>query len=368
MKVLKILILVISFIVVSCKPAKYVDLDEGLYAKLETNKGDILLKLEFEKTPITVANFVSLAEGTNKFVTDSLKGKLYYNGTRFYRVVPNFIIQGGDRTETGFGKPGYTFNDEFPKDSIGDLLLTHSGPGTLSMANSGPNSNGSQFFITHKAADWLDGKHTVFGSVAEGQAIVDTIQQNDILKTVEIIKVGKAAKSFDASEVFSEYLEKSKKEKLARETAVEKAIQATLTKFNEHLLNATELSSGLKLIITETSNGDKPKAGQDVKVSYAGYFEDGKLFDTNIESIAKAYGIYDKDRAAQNGYSPFTTVYGPDARLIPGFKEGLQKMSVGDKALLFIPPHLGYGDSGAGGVIPPNADLVFEIELVEIAQ
>lgn len=368
MKVFKALILVIFFTIVSCKPSKYANLDDGLYANLETSKGEILLKLEFEKTPFTVANFVSLAEGTNKYVTDSLKGKPYYNGTTFHRVIPDFMIQGGDRTGTGLGTPGYQFNDEFPVDDEGNLLLIHDGPGTLSMANSGPNSNGSQFFITHKATDWLDGKHAVFGSVIKGQQVVDSIQQDDLLKTVEIVKIGKLAKSFKASEIFTDYFEKAQKEEFERQASIQKASQNTLSKFNDYLLQATELPSGLKFLITESNNGEFPKAGTEVTVNYAGYFEDGRLFDTNISEIAKAYGMFDENRALKNGYTSIKTICGPDAPLIPGFKEGLQKLKVGDKAVLFIPSHLAYGAAGAGNVIPPNSNLVFEIELEGIVE
>ncbi len=368
MKIVKLSILILVLAIVSCKPAKYADLDDGLYANLETNKGDILLKLEFEKTPITVANFVSLVNGTNDMVKESLKGKPYYNGTIFHRVIPDFMVQGGDPEATGSGGPGYKFGDEFPKDDEGELLLKHSKPGTLSMANSGPKTNGSQFFITHKETPWLDGKHTIFGNVEIGQAVVDSIVKNDTIKNVEIIKIGKSAKSFKAAKIFSEYFENVQKEQLVLDEAMKSAVEATLKKFNDNLLKTTELLSGLKFVITETKDGEFPKTGQNVKVNYAGYFADGKLFDTSLAEIAKLYGVYNFIREDSGGYAPIATVYGPEARLIPGFREGLQKMRVGDKAMLFIPPHLGYGAQGAGELIPPNADLVFELELVEIVK
>lgn len=366
MKLLKLSILILSLVVVSCKPAKYADLTDGLYANLETNKGDILLKLEFEKTPITVANFVSLADGTNEFVTDSLKGKPYYDGILFHRVVANFIIQAGDPLGTGMGDPGYKFDDEFPKNAQDSLILKHSKPGVLSMANSGPKANGSQFFITHLATPWLDNIHTVFGNVEKGQNVVDSIAQYDTIRKVEIIKIGSAAKSFKANKVFSDYYKALDAEKRKKAEAMEIAVKNTLQKFNANLENATELPSGLKIVTIETKNGEFPKAGNKVKVNYAGYFSNGILFDTNYAEIAKLYGSYDQKRADKNGYAPFTTEYGPKARLISGFSEGLQKMRIGDKALLFIPYHLGYGAQGAGGVIPPNTDLVFEVEIVEI--
>lgn len=364
MKIFNSAIVAMLIMLVSCKPTKYADLDEGLYANMETNKGEILLKLEFESTPVTVANFISLAEGTNDYVTDSLKGKPYYNGIVFHRVIPNFMIQGGDPTGTGLGSPGYKFIDEFPKDSVGELLLKHDAPGKLSMANSGPVTNGSQFFITHKDTPWLDGKHTVFGNVVKGQTVVDSIQQNDTIKNVEIVKIGKEAKKFKANKLFSEFFAEFEKETLRKEEMAKKAIGNTLKMFEENEEKATELASGLKFYVTETKNGEYPKTGASVKVNYAGYFTDGKLFDTSFKSVAKAYGKYNEQKDKKDGYQPFTTIYGPEARLIPGFREALQKMKIGDRAMVFIPAHLGYGSQGAKGVIPPNTDLVFELELV----
>lgn len=362
MKIIKLILVVFSLVVISCKPAKYADLPDGLYANMETDKGSILLKLEFEKTPMTVANFVSLAEGTNKQLVDSLKGKPYYNGVTFHRVIKDFMIQGGDPTGTGEGDPGYKFMDEFPKDEKGQLLLKHDKPGILSMANSGPATNGSQFFITHKETSWLDGKHTVFGNVVEGQNVVDSIVQNDVIKNVEIIQIGRAAKKFKAAKEFSKYTEKQ----IEKEGKIKQVAETKLELINENLAKATELPSGLKILITETKDGEFPVKGVEVKVNYAGYFTDGRLFDTSFKDIAVAYGVYDEMRDQKNGYSPFTTVYSPEASLIPGFKEGLQEMKIGDKAMLFIPSHLGYGAHGSGSVIPPDTDLVFELELVEV--
>jgi peptidyl-prolyl cis-trans isomerase A (cyclophilin A) len=358
------IIILLSVIVFSCKPTKYADLDDGLYANMETNKGAILLKLEYEKTPITVANFVSLAEGTNEYVTKSLGGKPYYDGIIFHRVIKDFMIQGGDPLGTGEGDPGYKFIDELPKDSLHNLLLKHDKAGTLSMANSGPNTNGSQFFITHKETSWLDGKHTVFGKVVTGQAVVDSIVQNDTIKKVEIIKIGKDAKKFKAAKEFSNFYDGYSKEQRLKEEKIQSAIDNTISKINDNMSNAKELPSGLKIAITDTKNGEFPLKGQKVKVNYAGYFTNGKLFDTSFKEIAQSYDVYDEQRDNQNGYGPFTTIYGPDARLIAGFKEGLQEMRIGDKAMLFIPSHLGYGAQGAGATIPPNTDLVFELELV----
>ena len=366
MRKIKIILLVLSILFFACKPAEYTDLADGLYANMQTSKGPILLKLEFEKTPITVANFVSLAEGTNKFVVDSLKGKPFYNGLTFHRVLKNFMIQGGDPLANGLGDPGYKFIDEFPKDSLGNMLLKHNSAGILSMANSGPNSNGSQFFITHKDTPWLDGRHTVFGNVIKGQDVVDSIAQNDTIFKVSIIKVGKAAKKFNAAKEFANFYETHAKEMKEKAARIQKVIDTTLVKFEKYKAVANTLPSGLKIAIISAKNSQKPAVGQNVKVNYAGYFTNGMLFDTSYKNIAIAYETFDQERDNQNGYTPFSSVYGPNARLIAGFKEGLQELKVGEKALLFIPSHLGYGVQGAGSTIPPNTDLIFEIELVEI--
>ena len=169
---------------------------EGLYAKINTTKGTILIKLEMEKTPMTVANFVGLAEGKIKN-NKKPNGTPFYDGIKFHRVIANFMIQCGDPTGTGAGEIGYAFKDEF------DASLKHDRAGTLSMANKGPATNSSQFFITHKDTPWLDGKHTVFGYVIEGLSTIDLIAQGDEITTVEIIRSGKAANKFDAPSVFA---------------------------------------------------------------------------------------------------------------------------------------------------------------------
>ena len=362
MKISKFLLVAILFTSISCKPTKYAELEDGLYANVETNIGEILLKLDYDKVPVTVANFVSLAEGTNEQVVDSLKGKPYYDGIIFHRVLKDFMVQCGDPTGTGEGNPGYKFKDEFPKDEKGNLLLKHDKSGILSMANSGPRTNGSQFFITHKETSWLDGKHTVFGNVVEGQSVVDSIAENDIIEKVEIIKIGKAAKKFKAAKEFSKYME----EQAVKTERLKAVADAKLKYFDENVTKTKELASGLKIVITETVNGKFPVMGAKVKVNCAGYFADGKLFWTTYKDVAELYDMYDENQEKRGGYSPMDAVYSNEAKLIPGFREGMQKMRVGDKAMLFIPSHLGYGAQGAGGVIPPNTDLVFEIELVEV--
>lgn len=357
MNIMKLLILSLFFALSSCQEDKHPNLEDGMYAEIVTNKGTIMCQLEFEKTPITVANFISLAEGTNTMVSDDYKGKKFYDGLKFHRVIADFMIQGGDPLGTGAGNPGYKFKDEF------DASLVHSGPGILSMANSGPKTNGSQFFITHKATPWLNNKHTVFGHVVSDQKIVDSIAQNDVMNTVTIIRKGKAAKKFDAAKIFNNHFAEEKKaeeEKAARLASVKQENLAYLTK---HKANAETLESGVQITYLNKSGNAKPEIGTKVPVYYAGYLaKDGTLFDSNVKDIATKNEAFDFRREDGGGYKAMPMDYSPAARLIQGFRDGLLAMAPGDKALVFIPAHLGYGERG-GGPIPPNSDLVFQLEI-----
>lgn len=365
---------------------------EGIFAEINTTKGTIVVELEYKKTPITVASFISLADGTNTQVKESFKGKPFYNGLKFHRVIKDFMIQGGCPEGTGSGEPGYRFVDEF------NLDLTHKSAGVLSMANSGPGTNGSQFYITHKQTSWLDNKHTVFGHVVSGQEIVDKIEQNDVINSIIIIRQGKEAKKFKADQIFKDYFDKKEEndkvqtakndavKKAAAEAAVEKQKkQAEIDAQNKKELEgklvgikadkvaalnaikatATKTASGLQYVITKKGDGKKPADGANIFVHYAGFFEDGALFDSSYEDISKKYGKFDQNRADGNGYAPFPFKYGNKTGLIAGFLEGVNLLSFGDKVTLFIPSNLGYGEAGAGGVIPPNANLIFEVEILE---
>ncbi len=345
---------------------------EGLFANIVTSKGEILLLLEYAKTPVTVANFVSLAEGTNTAVKAELKGKPFYNGLKFHRVIKDFMIQGGDPLGTGSGDPGYKFKDEFTN-------LEHDKPGILSMANSGPETNGSQFFITHKETPWLNGKHTIFGRVVTGQKVVAAITQDDIIKTVTIIRKGAVAKAFNAPKVFTTYFGNkdadalAAKAKLDAETAIAKATYmaqygtAVNAKLSELALlknNAIKTDTGLAYVLTK-SNGARPIDGTSVYVHYSGFLEDGTLFQSSHENVSKTFGKFDQNQANQNGYAPFPFKAGSKTGLIPGFLEGINLMSIGDKITMFIPSKLGYGERAMGNTIPANSNLIFEVELLD---
>ncbi len=184
-------------------------MENGIYAKFHTTQGAILVKLTYDLTPGTVGNFVGLAEG-NLDNDAKPMGKPYYDGLVFHRVISDFMIQGGCPLGKGTGGPGYQFDDEFHPS------LKHDAPGVLSMANAGPGSNGSQFFITHVATPWLDNKHTVFGNVVEGQDVVDAIQQGDKIEQLEIIRVGEEAQKWNAIEAFRTF-EGSREKRIAEQ-------------------------------------------------------------------------------------------------------------------------------------------------------
>ncbi len=310
-------------------------MEDGIYAQFNTGKGEILAKLTYKRTPGTVGNFVGLAEGN---LPNSAKGENepYYDGLKFHRVIPDFMIQGGCPHGSGTGDPGYKFDDEFHPE------LIHDGPGVLSMANAGPGTNGSQFFITHVATPWLNNKHTVFGHVVKGQDVVDQISQGDIIEKVEIIRVGEEAENWSAVDAFSEFEKAGHK----REEEARRKAESQMEKLAEGF---DKTDSGLRYKILEQGDGKSPESGDKVTVHYEGSLLNGQVFDSSYQR---------KD--------PISFAIGT-GQVIPGWDEGIGLLRVGDKARLIIPPELAYGSSGAGGVIPPNAVLLFDVELVDIA-
>lgn len=358
------------FVFFSCNSQKkaYKDLGDGLFADIETTKGHIVVKLNYKEVPTTVANFVTLAEGKNNFVKVEYKGKPFYNGTIFHRVIDGFMIQGGDPTGTGMGDPGYRFEDEFVPS------LRHNKKGILSMANSGPNTNGSQFFITQVPTPHLDGRHTVFGETVKGEEVIDAIAKaprngqdrpnEDIkIKNITIVANGKDAEKFDAVKVFDSYFKSVAEREKEKEERVKRASAKFLEEIKVQEPQAKVLPSGVKIFTINNGEGKQPKQTEFAMVNYAGYLRNGVLFDSNIKEVEESYGKYQAMREQQNGYQPIPFPYTPSAQLIPGFKEALLTMKVGDKIRVFIPATLGYGEAGAGDVIPPNSDLIFDIEI-----
>jgi peptidyl-prolyl cis-trans isomerase A (cyclophilin A) len=317
---------------------KETELSDGIYANIKTSKGQILLKLEHKKTPMTVANFVGLAEGSikNSAFPD---GHAYYDGLKFHRVIASFMIQGGDPTGTGSSGPGYNFEDEIVAD------LKHDGPGILSMANAGPTTNGSQFFITHVATPWLDGKHTVFGRVIAGQDVVDEIAQNDIMEYVSIIRVGAEAEKFNAKEVFeNERKLIGEKQRKFMEEQQKKSAEA----ISSLIKDTKKTESGLYYKVSKKGTGSNPTPGQTITCHYTLTLPDGRKVDSSLDRN-----------------QPFSFTVG-QGQVIRGWDEGMLLFNKGTQARLVIPPDLGYGAQGAGGgVIPPNSYLIFDVEILD---
>jgi len=309
-------------------------MENGIYAKFNTSKGEIVVKLTEDKTPGTVGNFVALAEGK---LENSARpqGKPYYDGLKFHRVIPDFMIQGGCPQGIGSGGPGYTFDDEF------DASLKHDKPGVLSMANAGPGTNGSQFFITHVATPWLDGKHTVFGHVVQGQDVVDAIAQDDLIESIEIVREGEAAQKWNAVEAFRQFEGARERRVADQKKAAEEALEKVAAGFER-------TASGLRYQMIVNGSGKQAEKGKTVAVHYKGALDNGTEFDNS----------YKRKKPIE-----FPLGMG---HVIEGWDEGIALLKVGDKARFVIPPYLGYGERGAGGVIPPNAILVFDVELMDV--
>ena len=317
------------------KKSKVIEGKDGVFAIMETSKGEIVLELHYKETPLTVTNFVGLAEGT----LDATKGKPFYDGLKFHRVISDFMIQGGDPKGNGTGGPGYRFEDEIVES------LKHDGPGVLSMANAGAGTNGSQFFITHVETPWLDGKHTVFGRVLEGQDVVNKIVQGDKINKVTIVRQGDEASKFTATQADFDGL----RAKVAKENAEKKAKEqeAIIASIEASFPDATKTADGIYYKVTKEGSGITCGAGKNVAVHYTGYFLDGQVFDSS-----QGRGTLDFKTGAH--------------QMIPGFDVMVQEMKVGEKRTVVLPPSMAYGDAGAGGVIPGGAYIAFDIELVKI--
>ena len=377
------LIATVFLLLISCTPERYKDLDQGLYAEVETNKGNILLELYAEKVPKTVANFVALVEGTNSSLLDSLKGKNFYKGVVFHRVVPNFVIQGGGFTPSGKKNTGYIFGDEFPRNEKGNFIYKHDKQGVLSMANGGPTTNNSQFFITHRAIPHLDGKHSVFGKTvinsleleeirkiyidslqlkkaidSARMAVVNKISKNDTIYTVHIIRIGSKAKDFNAAEIFELEAAKFKKSK---EDKVKEAIKFEEKRYAKFLeekkvfllkkeeFKAIKTGTGLRILKLKKTRGKKVVAAKKVTANYTLYLANGKKMKSS-EDIGRPI-VFD--------------LKNEDKPMISGLKEGVLTMRVGEKVRLFIPYAIAFGNKKSGS-FPAKSDLVLEIEILKI--
>ena len=331
----------------SMSKEEYENLKDGLYAQMETSMGDMTIELFEEEAPLTVANFVGLAEGTKANEAKPL-GTPYYDGIVFHRVIKDFMIQGGDPDGKGTGGPGYNFEDEFDSDK------KHDKKGILSMANAGPGTNGSQFFITEVPTPWLDGRHTIFGQVIEGLDVIDSIAnvkkgpqdrpvEDVVINHVYIIKKGDKYKNYDGGKAFDQAkikVEEKRKEARAK-------IDLEIQRQKDLMARASKTDSGLMYVVEKEGTGSIPAHGEEVKVHYTLRLNDGEILDSS----------YDRNQ-------PLSAEVGV-TQLIRGWMEALTLFKKGSKVFLIIPPDLGYGAQGAGGVIPPNATLYFDMEILD---
>ena len=319
------------------------NLGDGLYARFITDRGEVIARLEYKRSPLTVCNFVALAEGK----MDNHRGRRFYDGLNFHRVISrangdrdDFMIQGGCPLGTGTGGPGYRFPDEVNNG------LKHDKPGALSMANAGPGTNGSQFFITIVPTPHLDGRHTVFGYVVRGQNVVNTIKQGEKIQKVEIIRNGTEANAFVADQAnFDKLLSQVS---AAGNSRNQSQRQADIAKITADYPNTTQTSSGVRFIIQKQGSGNKPAKGQTVSVHYTGKLLNGTVFDSS------------SNRGVPLEFQAGT------GRVIEGWDEMVMDMKVGEKRLVIIPPERAYGERGAGAAIPPNSFLIFDMELIGV--
>lgn len=355
----------------SCK-SQYPELDDGIYAEINTTKGKMVARLFYKKAPITSSNFISLAEGTNTLVSEQYKGKKYYNGLIFHRVMDNFMIQGGDPLGTGRGNPGYRFINEFHPD------LKHDKPGILAMANAGPNTNGSQFYITEVPRPDLDNRYSVFGELVMGLNVQDSISNVEtdaadkpldsvIINELNIIRKGSEAKRFNAFKIFKNHFAEEEKRRQELKKKQERLKSEYKAKHSLQKAEATLLPSGLSYYVSEKGTGEALKEDDKIMTHYALFYEDGVLIDTSNLNLAETLDAVNERKKAANRYIPIKADLSPNAPMIPGFKEGLKQLNIGDNATIFIPYHLGYGEAGSGA-IPPKTNLIFEVEILNLAE
>ncbi len=326
--IMRLLFVIFSLILSSLSFASNHD---GIFAHLETNKGKIIVELAYKKAPLTVINFIALSEGTKKSNKDL--GVPFYDGLSFHRVIEDFMIQGGDPKGNGTGGPGYRFADEFTD-------LNHDKPGVLSMANSGPTTNGSQFFITHVPTPWLDGKHTVFGHVVEGMDVVNSIKQGDTLKTVKIERIGDDAIKFIANEdSFNSLLAKADEVIIAQQAIRQKSLENFVA---GSYPDATKNDFGYFIRIDKQGNGNLAVNGQAVSIDVA--------FKANTGEIMRAAGSL-IDFTLGNG------------EIITIIESNTKEMSIGEERTILATYESVFGNAPSGN-IPQDAFIIFDLILL----
>ena len=365
MKKIALLLALTGIVAASCQNPKYPELEDGVYAEFITTKGTFVAKLYHDKTPVTVSNFVTLASGTSEMADTAYAGKPYFNGIIFHRVIDNFMIQGGDPMGTGMGSPGYSFPDEFVQG------LVHDRKGLLSMANSGPNTNGSQFFITLKETPHLNYKHAVFGEIVIGQEVVDSIGKvptnaaDRPLEDVVMQEVNILTKGDITVPILKDALAAKDKADTEKANKIQALAQEAKAANDAILADAEELPSGLRMAYITKGEGPDPQEGQTIMLEYEGYYTDGFLFDTSDVDLAEKFDVMNLARKEAGRYGALEIPFSADARMIPGFKETMLAMKVGDEVMVYLPSHLAYGERGSRA-IPPNTDLVFRMKMTGV--
>jgi len=341
----------------ACSRAKY---PEGIYAEVATNKGLIVLDLAFEQTPMTAANFIGLAEGTIDNAAFA-SGRPYFDGTKWHRVVPGHVIQCGMPAGGKAEGPGYEFPNEIVLPE-----LNHGRAGMVNMANGGPHTNGSQWCITLGDRSYLDGDYTVFGSVVEGLDVVMSIVQDDEVRTVRIVRVGKKARAFRPTTASFKAMVEEAKVRVAKADAEKKAREDELVRTDWP--DAVDAGNGLKFVIVRPGAGERPLPGDKVRAAYTGRAPlAGKAFVSTADGGRPYWG----DTA-----EPFEMTVGTPC-VHPGLDAAIADMTKGEKRLVIVPAALGYKTSGFYArqrpgekrfAISPNTLLVYEVEVLDIAR
>jgi peptidylprolyl isomerase len=334
-------------------------LPDGIYGKFITNKGEIVVKLEYTKNPMTVANFIGLAEGTIKNASFPA-GVPFYNGSVWHRVVPGHVIQGGSPVvdkapqNEDVSATGYVIPNE-----ISDL--SHNRAGMLGMANSGPHTNTCQYYITLADRSYLDGNYTVFGEVVSGMDVVNNIVQGDTTYSIVIERTGRAARKFKVNDkIFKTLVDKQwknvKEQESERKAADEKFI-------NGNYPGLTDFTDGIRYKILKEGTGNKPTKGSELTVSYTGRLISGTTFASTAE--------FGKPLWNQEPAEFF--VPAGEVLIMKGLDMILSDMKSGEKRLVVIPPEMAFGNNGYYAksvpgqkrfVISPGETLILVVNLI----
>jgi cyclophilin family peptidyl-prolyl cis-trans isomerase len=349
----------IALLLSSAAPAQRPD---GLYAEIRTNKGVIVARLEYELTPMTVANFVGLAEGTIANAAFD-PGRPFFDGTVYHRVVPGHVIQTGIPQSDRAKGPGYQFPNEV------HARLSHNHAGALNMANSGPNTNGSQFCITLADRSYLDGDFTVFGEVVEGLDVVMRIVQGDVVERVRILRIGKKAEGFHPATESFQAMVRAAQERVADHVEKKKAAERAWVA--QHYPKATGPDGGV--LTEQVTAGHASEQPGPLRVRYRGteLRYSGDVLGYQGPPI-KPIEFASNDNGAP-AYLDSPHAFPLPAKINPGLDTVIAAMQPGERRIVIVPAAQAYGRAGtyppevAGKprfVVSPNAMLVYDVEVL----